>query len=93
MHNIRFYAAFSPTNIDIKHIFDFFNYKIGFMYPIFYILICILYLIENIFYKNKKIIISLFSVPIFIVSHIFYNFGLLKGLLLGRPKLKLVDKF
>lgn len=90
MHNIRFYAAsFHLPILTLSIFLIFFNYKIGFMYPIFYILICILYLIENIFYKNKKIIISLFSVPIFIVSHIFYNFGLLKGLLLGRPKLKL----
>lgn len=90
IHNLRFYAAsLHLPFVILSVILIFFKYKIGFIYPIFYFVICILYLIENIFYKKKKVIISLFSIPVFVVSHVFYNFGLLKGIFFGLPKLKL----
>lgn len=65
------------------------SYSIGLLYPSFYMIICIVYFLECVIVNKKKFFISFFSVPIFIISHLVYNFGLLKGIIFGRPKIKL----
>ena len=87
---IKFYlASLHILFLILSLILSLQDYSVGLVYPLFYITICMLYFFECVMINKKKILISLFSVPIFIFSHLTYNVGLLKGILFGRPKIKL----